>query len=216
MAQLASAPPPDGSFGALVRAFRHRAYLSQEQLAARAELSERTVRNLEADRVRSPRNDTVRLLADALGLTEPDRQGWFAAALGANDRRAEPVLPGPGLPAQLPSDGPVRPRLNTRGFDMGNNSRNHRSLTMKFRAEVVCEFVVRASPCGRELARIEAVLAGDAQDASWLAVTCLIDWAGETPCDGVRRKTLTSSRQRGRWLLCCTGGPLSNPSLTSC
>ncbi|HWM97066.1 MAG TPA: helix-turn-helix transcriptional regulator [Streptosporangiaceae bacterium] len=47
MAQLASAPPPDGSFGALVRAFRHRAYLSQEQVAARAELSERTVRNLE-------------------------------------------------------------------------------------------------------------------------------------------------------------------------
>lgn len=155
----------------------------------RAELSERTVRNLEAGRVRSPRNDTVRLPADAPGLTEPDRQGWFAAARGANDRRAEPALPGAGLPAQLPSDGPARPRLRTRGFDMGNNSRNHRSFTMKFRAEVVREFVVRASPCGLELARIEAVLTGDAQDASRPAVTCLIDWAGETPRDGVHRKT---------------------------
>jgi DNA-binding XRE family transcriptional regulator len=48
MEQLASAPPPDGSIGALLRAFRHRACLSQEQLAARADLSERTVRNLEA------------------------------------------------------------------------------------------------------------------------------------------------------------------------
>ena len=36
MEQPASAPPPDGSFGALLRVFRHRAYLSQEQLAARS------------------------------------------------------------------------------------------------------------------------------------------------------------------------------------
>jgi cytoskeletal protein RodZ len=48
MEQLVSAPSPAGSFGALLRARRHRACLSQEQLAARAELSERTVRNLEA------------------------------------------------------------------------------------------------------------------------------------------------------------------------
>ena len=54
MEHLVIAPPP-GSFGTLLRACRHRACLSQEQLAARAELSERTVRNLEAGRVRSPR-----------------------------------------------------------------------------------------------------------------------------------------------------------------
>src|SRR5215471_3619503 len=71
---------PRGSFGALVRECRHQAFLSQEQLAERAELSERTVRNLEAERVRSPRPDTVRLLADALELTGPERAGWFAAA----------------------------------------------------------------------------------------------------------------------------------------
>ena len=102
MEQPAGAPPPDSSFGALLRAFRHRACLSQEQLAARAELSERTVRNIEAGRVRSPRHDTVRLLADALALTEPDRGSWVAAAPGANGRQAEAGLPGAGGPAQLP------------------------------------------------------------------------------------------------------------------
>jgi transcriptional regulator with XRE-family HTH domain len=102
MGQPAGAPPPDGSFGALLRAFRHRAYLSQEQLAARAELSERTVRNIEAGRVRSPHTDTVRLLADALALTKPEQQTWVAAAQGANGRQAEAGLPGSGYPARLP------------------------------------------------------------------------------------------------------------------
>src|SRR5215831_11225208 len=71
--------PPDEPVGTLLRAFRRRACLSQEQLAARAELSERTVRNLEAGRERSPHNDTVRLLADALELGDRERESWFAA-----------------------------------------------------------------------------------------------------------------------------------------
>jgi transcriptional regulator with XRE-family HTH domain len=82
MEQPANISPPPASFGALLRARRHRASLSQEQLAARAELSERTVRNLEADRVRSPHADTVRLLADALQLSEPERESWLEAARG--------------------------------------------------------------------------------------------------------------------------------------
>jgi len=51
MEQPASASAPPASFGPLLRARRHRACLSQEELAARAELSERTVRNLEASGV---------------------------------------------------------------------------------------------------------------------------------------------------------------------
>jgi len=81
MEQLVSASlPSGGSFGALLRAGRHRACLSQEQLAAHAGLSERGVRNLEAGRVRSPRPDPVRLLADALQLSRPERDSLVAAA----------------------------------------------------------------------------------------------------------------------------------------
>src|SRR5262249_42676996 len=47
-------------------------------------LSERTVRNLEAGRVRTPRTDTMRLLADALQLSGPERESWLAAARGVN------------------------------------------------------------------------------------------------------------------------------------
>jgi transcriptional regulator with XRE-family HTH domain len=80
--QPVNTSPLPASFGVLLRTRRHRACLSQEQLAARAELSERTVRNLEAGRVRSPRTDTVRLLAGALQLSEPERESWLEAARG--------------------------------------------------------------------------------------------------------------------------------------
>jgi len=102
MEQLVSASlPPHGSFGAFLRARRHQALLSQEQLAARAELSERTVRDLETGRVRSPRPDTARLLADALQLTGPERKSWFAATREVNHQRAGL---GAGGPAPLPGD----------------------------------------------------------------------------------------------------------------
>jgi tetratricopeptide (TPR) repeat protein/transcriptional regulator with XRE-family HTH domain len=66
-------------FGGLVRVYRHRARLTQEQLAERARLSPRTVRALERGGVR-PRRESVRLLADALGLTGGPREEFEAAA----------------------------------------------------------------------------------------------------------------------------------------
>jgi DNA-binding XRE family transcriptional regulator len=71
---------PAASFGGLLRAGRERALLSQEQLAERAGLSARTIRELEAGRVRRPRGATVRLLAQALGLQGSLRQAFVAAA----------------------------------------------------------------------------------------------------------------------------------------
>src|SRR5215468_9641939 len=122
MEQLVSASPPRGSFGALLRARRHRAYLSQEQLAARAELSERTVRNLEAGRVRSPRTDTVRLLADALQLNEAERENWFEAARGvSHHQRAEPGVHGTGGPVRPPNDAAAPRSLNACGVSTGNS-----------------------------------------------------------------------------------------------
>jgi DNA-binding CsgD family transcriptional regulator len=81
--------------------------MSQEQLAARAKLSERTVRNLEGGRVRSPHHDTVRLLADALELGEPERKSWFAAAGGTNERQAEPAIVEAGRRAPVLWDPPL-------------------------------------------------------------------------------------------------------------
>ena len=78
MEQLVNAPSPPASFGALLRARRHRACLSQEQLAARAELSERTVRDLEVDRAGRraiPRSGCWRTRSGSLGRPSRQRMG---------------------------------------------------------------------------------------------------------------------------------------------
>src|SRR5262249_37887152 len=46
--------------------------------------------------------NTVRLLADALALAEPEQQRWVAAVQGANPRQAEAGPPGTGGPARPP------------------------------------------------------------------------------------------------------------------
>jgi transcriptional regulator with XRE-family HTH domain len=67
-------------FGVLLRSLRERALVSQEELAARAGVSVRAIGNLERGRVAQPRGESVRLLADALGLAGPERQRFEDAA----------------------------------------------------------------------------------------------------------------------------------------
>ncbi|WP_033440491.1 helix-turn-helix domain-containing protein [Saccharothrix sp. NRRL B-16314] len=67
-------------FGALVRQWRQRAGLSQEELAARADVGERTVRGLETGKRDNPQVRTVRMLADALRLSGAERSELFIAA----------------------------------------------------------------------------------------------------------------------------------------
>jgi transcriptional regulator with XRE-family HTH domain len=125
MEQPVNIPPP-ASFGALLRARRHRAYLSQEQLAARAELSERTVRNLEAGRVRSPRTDTLRLLANALRLSEPERDTWLEAARGGPpDRTVQEWTSQPGQDAGTRDGGG---QANADGRELAELRRENRRL----------------------------------------------------------------------------------------
>src|SRR4051812_3804595 len=82
-------------FGDLVRQFRVAAGLTQEELAARANISVRAISDLERAKRRRPQRETLRLLADALGLTDEERQRFDAAA---RIRYAAPRL----IPRELP------------------------------------------------------------------------------------------------------------------
>jgi predicted ATPase/transcriptional regulator with XRE-family HTH domain len=68
------------SFGDVLRRLRVEASLSQEQLAERAGLSVRGIGDLERGRRQAPRLETVRMLADALGLSPDERTALLAAA----------------------------------------------------------------------------------------------------------------------------------------
>jgi non-specific serine/threonine protein kinase len=75
-------------FGDLLRRYRLAAGLTQEELAARAQVSPRAISDLERGQRTRPWRDTVQLLAAALGLEPPDRAQLEVAA-----RRASPPAP---------------------------------------------------------------------------------------------------------------------------
>jgi DNA-binding XRE family transcriptional regulator len=64
----------DPRLGTLLREWRQRALLTQEQLAERTGLNVRTVRGLESGSPRRPRTASVRLLAEALERRSGSRQ----------------------------------------------------------------------------------------------------------------------------------------------
>ncbi|MGW2195698.1 helix-turn-helix transcriptional regulator [Streptosporangium sp. NPDC001682] len=66
-------------FAQLLRTHRDKARLTQEELAERARLSVRTLRDLERGRTRYPHRTSVRRLAAALELTGEDRVTFEAA-----------------------------------------------------------------------------------------------------------------------------------------
>ena len=73
---------PALSFAGLLRQLRAGAKLTQEELAAAAGVSPRSVSNLERGINRTAHKDTAVLLAGALGLTEPTQELFVAAARG--------------------------------------------------------------------------------------------------------------------------------------
>ena len=83
------------SLATLIRTWRERALLTQEQLAHRTGLGVRTIRRLESGGLRRPRRESVRLLVDALALSDVERARFVAAARGES---------GPTIPRQLPAD----------------------------------------------------------------------------------------------------------------
>jgi tetratricopeptide (TPR) repeat protein/transcriptional regulator with XRE-family HTH domain len=73
---------PGLSFAGLLRQLRTEAQLTQEELAEAASLSARSVSDLERGITRTTHKDTALLLAGALGLEEPTRGLFVAAARG--------------------------------------------------------------------------------------------------------------------------------------
>ena len=73
---------PPVTFAGLLRKLRTEARLTQEELADAARLSPRAVSDLERGINRTARKDTAVLLADVLGLAEPVRAVFVAAARG--------------------------------------------------------------------------------------------------------------------------------------
>jgi predicted ATPase/DNA-binding XRE family transcriptional regulator len=86
------------TFDALLRARRRALGLTQAELAARAGIGVRTVRDLERGRSSRPQRTTVELLANALGLAGSDRALFLAMARGQGpaERPAARPLPVPG------------------------------------------------------------------------------------------------------------------------
>jgi tetratricopeptide (TPR) repeat protein/transcriptional regulator with XRE-family HTH domain len=70
------------TFGALLRSLRTAAKLTQEELAEAAQVSVRSVSDLERGAAQTPRKETVRLLVDALRLEGAARTGFEEAARG--------------------------------------------------------------------------------------------------------------------------------------
>jgi transcriptional regulator with XRE-family HTH domain len=98
------------SFGDLLRRLRSAAGLSQEALAERAGLSRNGISDLERGARQAPRLETVRMLADALALTDADRQALLAAARPALLAARLPHEPSPlGVSASGPSQLPASP-----------------------------------------------------------------------------------------------------------
>jgi tetratricopeptide (TPR) repeat protein/transcriptional regulator with XRE-family HTH domain len=82
-----------------VALYRQQLSLTQQELAERTGLSERTIRDLESSRGRRvPRPGSVRLLADAFGLSGVERDRFCRQASSGGPQAA------PQAPAQLPPD----------------------------------------------------------------------------------------------------------------
>lgn len=94
------------AFSELLRRYRLRAGLTQEEVAERAGLSLRGVNALERGERSRPHRDTIRLLGDALDLSTWDRANLEAAARGRSETDS-PLAPARNERSSTPVESPV-------------------------------------------------------------------------------------------------------------
>jgi predicted ATPase/DNA-binding XRE family transcriptional regulator len=90
----------EAPFSELLRQQRRAAGYSQEDLAERARLSVAAIGSLEQGLRRAPHRDTVKALADALGMPQSERRQFEEAAARARGRKPRDIS---SLPASLTS-----------------------------------------------------------------------------------------------------------------
>jgi predicted ATPase/DNA-binding XRE family transcriptional regulator len=90
------------ALGDLIRRYRLAAGLSQEDLAERAGLSVRGISDLERGRRLSPHMETLRLLAEGLGLTDVERASLIEAARPELQAAPSPDSPTTAAPSSPP------------------------------------------------------------------------------------------------------------------
>lgn len=100
----------DGEFADLLRARRYAAGLTQDELARKAGVGVRTLRDLETGRAATPHRATVDLLANALGLDGPDRDEFTTIARAARTLGPDELVTVelPPAPKLIGRDGDVR------------------------------------------------------------------------------------------------------------
>ncbi len=106
---------PTSRLGAVLRELRQRARMTQEQLAGLSTISIRAIRDLEQGRVATPRQDTIRLLTNALRLGPAARTRLEQAACPDATTEAGADAPPPALRRLLGRDGELRASVELLG-----------------------------------------------------------------------------------------------------
>jgi transcriptional regulator with XRE-family HTH domain/tetratricopeptide (TPR) repeat protein len=212
------AEQPGPGFAGLLRQLRAQAELTQEELAGAAGLSPRSVSDMERGVNRTARKDTAVLLAGALGLAEPVRGLFVAAALG--HVRAAEVLAvvrgaGPGLAGVMPGvwNIPARNPGFTGRDDLLESVRDRllagetavvqalHGMGGVGKTQLAAEYAHRFAGTYDLAWWINAEqggLIGDQVAGLGLALRCIPAGAGT---EVVRAAVLAELRARGRWLL---------------
>ena len=205
------AEQPAQGFAGLLRQLRAEAGLTQEELAETAGLSPRSVSDLERGINRTARKDTAVLLGGALGLAEPVRALFVAAARGlvpaaevlAAVRGARPRVW--NIPARNPGftgrdDLLAEVREQLLAGDKAVVQALH-GMGGVGKTQVAAEYAHRFAGTYDLAWWINAEqggLIGDQVAALGLALGCVQPGAGT---EAVRAAVLAELRHRGRWLL---------------